>query len=289
MRFLTLLLLILLAPASAPNLFSQSAIAAKRAAILKEGETLYRLEKAAWLATDLLREHHPKEMERFGGYTAYTDGEQTHCVFFTNDTETAVLADYKFDSIFSLATVQEDWQRAQPSDLEIRLLHLRRRAYQHIENDTIFKFYNNANLNVIPLIYEGIPKVYALTGPSVSGVVIFGNDYLLTFDQQDQVSDARALHRNIIPIEYNEEQTKTMHSHTEATGSLMTPTDVCTLMLYGPFTGWTSHTVLSATHWNIWTIESNSLAVISRKEIEKMGKKKKRKKKPRKKNKEPRR
>jgi len=55
-----------------------------------------------------------------------------------------------------------------------------------------------------------------------------------------------------------------MHTHLPETGDLITSTDICTLMLYQKFAGWISHIVVSEKFMNIWTCESNSLAVIPR-------------------------
>lgn len=283
---LTLFLILNFAPAAAPKLLGQKGIQVQRAKVLAEGKALYRLEKAAWNGTDMLREQFPEEMEHFGGYVSLLEGNLTHCVFFTDDSIPRLMAIYTFDSTFSFANAVLDRVRQYPTEEELRLRQLRSSAYRHIAQDTIFKVYKNSNLNVVPMVYEGVAKVYVLTGPSVSGVVIFGNDYLISFDEKDQVQSARPLHRNIIPIEYNDEQESTMHSHTESTGSLITPTDICTLMLYGPFTNWESHTVLSKTHWNFWNVENSSLAVVSRKAMDKIDKHQKKLKKKRKKKKQ---
>jgi hypothetical protein len=265
----TLLLLLSLTPATAPKLCAQKSV---QDAILAEGKALYRLEKAAWVGTDMLREQFPEEMEHFGGYVTYSKKELTYCTFFTNDSISRVMAVYAFDSTFTVSNSTVERVRQSPTEEELRLRHLRSSAYRKMQTDTIFNVYNNSNLNVVPMVYQGKAKVYVLTGPSIAGVVIFGNDYLIEFDDDDQVESARPLHRNIIPIKYTEEQTSSSHSHTKHTGSFMTPTDICTLMLYGPFTSWDSHTVLSQTHWNIWDIERNTMAVLTRKAMEKIKK-----------------
>jgi len=47
-----------------------------------------------------------------------------------------------------------------------------------------------------------VKKVYVLTGPQQNGVVIFGNDYLLTFDKNNKLTLKKQLHRNIISIKF---------------------------------------------------------------------------------------
>lgn len=66
------------------------------------------------------------------------------------------------------------------------------------------------------IINKGEKKVYLLSGPKKNGVLIFGNDYLIEFDKSDNVKNKRLLHKNIIPIEFKNNEGKdaeTMHNH----------------------------------------------------------------------------
>ena len=143
---------------------------------------------------------------------------------------------------------------------------LRKATIAEIKRDTIFKFYNNTSLNPIPLIGKGYRKAYVLTGPKVNGVVVFGNDYLLTFDRHNKVTSTKQLHRNIIPIEYKKGDSAniTMHSHRPETGHHITATDICTLMLYAKSAGWEQHYVLSEKFVSIWDCRKNELVTITR-------------------------
>ncbi|MBK8496280.1 MAG: hypothetical protein IPL50_15685 [Chitinophagaceae bacterium] len=68
-------------------------------------------------------------------------------------------------------------------------------------------------------------------GPKVSDVVVFGNDYLLTFNNDLELLEKKTLHRNIIPINYGKENESaqnegkttfgTMHSHLPETGDFI--------------------------------------------------------------------
>jgi len=128
--------------------------------------------------------------------------------------------------------------------------------------------YENTNLNLIPLINGKDKKVYVITGPKNSGVVIFGNDYLLTFNKRDELVSKKRLHNNIIPVEYgdNQENQKIVsgvHSHLPETGDFMTATDICTLMLYAKYAKWETYNVVSEKYLNIWNCETNELKVVT--------------------------
>jgi hypothetical protein len=152
---------------------------------------------------------------------------------------------------------------------ESNLYEIREKTLSAINSDTLlFKTYKNTNLNIIPLISGGQKKVYILTGPAQTGVVIFGNDYLLTFDGDNKVISKKQLHQNIIPVNYvntdedGKEIEGTIHSHLPETGDFITATDICTLMLYEKFTKWKHHDVVSENYLNIWDCLTDHLIVV---------------------------
>lgn len=104
--------------------------------------------------------------------------------------------------------------------------------------------------------------------------MVIGNDYLLNFDNQNNLTTKKTLHKNIIPI--RQEQQKdvtvfgTMHTHLPETGDYITATDICTLMLYAKFAKWKQHIVISQNYVSIWDCEENRLTVLSREAWEKI-------------------
>lgn len=100
----------------------------------------------------------------------------------------------------------------------------------------------------------------------MTGVVVFGNDYLIEFDKKNNIKKKKALHANIIPIDFtdNSEETTTYHNHIKETGDLITATDICTLMLYGPYTHWQQHYVISEKNISIWDCKKDQLLVLTR-------------------------
>jgi hypothetical protein len=130
------------------------------------------------------------------------------------------------------------------------------------------------NPNLIPLNDENGKRVYILTGPQKQGIVVFGNDYLLTFDKENKLKQKKRLHKNIIPIEYGKQGDKlvitTMHSHLPETGDLITATDICTLKLYSKYAGWGQHYVISNQNVSMWDCKKESLFVMTRKAWDKI-------------------
>lgn len=237
-------------------------------AIVDEGKKLYKSEMASWYGTDIFYEKFPDKQKDIGGYFSYSDQNIVKCIFFSNASKPKVMVTISFDSTYNIkaAKIENTQREFTPYENEIYLI--RKEAMNVILSDTLFKLYKNTNFNLIPLIDGNSKKVFVLTGPQIENVVIFGNDYLLTFDKKNNLVTKKQLHRNIIPINYSDkgaeenERVETMHTHLPETGDFITSTDICTLMLYAKFAKWKSHIVVSENTISIWFCEKNSLAVI---------------------------
>ncbi|MCF8426705.1 MAG: hypothetical protein K9H61_03075 [Bacteroidia bacterium] len=251
------------------SLFAQKN--AEEQAIVDEGKMLFKSEMASWNATDILQEKYSELLEGVGGYFSYPVGERELCVFFSKENTPNVILEISFDSSFSVkkAEIKKVYRGFTP--FENDMYAIRKVALKLINSDTFFLKYENTALNLIPLIEGESRKVFVLTGPRQNGVVIFGNDYLIQFDTSNQILSKKRLHKNIIPNEYSSNKKKGkgtevggVHMHLPGTGVYITSTDICTLMLYQKRAGWKSYMVMSEKYMNIWTCESNSLAVVPR-------------------------
>ena len=237
--------------------------------IITIGKELYRSEMASWYGTDIFLERFKDQRQNIGGYFSYRDSNNfTNCIFFEKKDNPQVLATIKFDSTYHLNNAQVDSLKRDFSSLERDIYTVRQLAVKEISSDTLFKGYNNTRFNIVPLISNGRKQVYVFTGPQNNGVVIFGNDYLLTFDKDNNLGAVRRLHKNIMPIEYgkqsNQEVGITMHSHSPETGDYITSTDICTLMLYENIAKWKQHIVMSKDYVSIWNCETNQLVTLTK-------------------------
>lgn len=243
-----------------------------REEILAEAWLLYHSERASWHGTDIFFEKFPEKKEITGGYFSYSEDKKHTCIFYDKSEDPTVLATITFDDSFVVEAADVNTTSRKLDVREKELFIIREKAFNESIKDTLFKRYQKTSLNFVPLIIKNKKKVYALTGPSVSGVVIFGNDYLITFDKKNNITSKKELHQNIIPIEYNNsvDEVTTMHSHTEETGDLITATDVCTLLLYGPYANWKKHIVISKENVSIWDCSKEELLIMTRKAWEKI-------------------
>jgi hypothetical protein len=227
---------------------------------------------ASWYGTDLFLERF-KDRNKIGGYFSYLDNGVPTCIFYGTGDVPAVIGSIGFDESFNTKTATINMQERSFTETESGLYTIRKAAQEVIYTDSLFKVYENSNLNLIPIIHKGQRKVYVLTGPTEAGVVIFGNDYLLSFNKKNQLRSKKALHRNIISVEYTDESgaksVGAMHTHARETGDFITATDICTLMLYSKFANWKQHMVISEKYVSIWNCETNKLTTIPKAIFEK--------------------
>ncbi|MCG2615523.1 hypothetical protein LZZ85_14580 [Terrimonas sp. NA20] len=238
-----------------------------RDSVLTEGKRLFRSEMASWHGTDLFLEKF-KDREKIGGYFSYEDAAGAACIFFSTEESPKVIGTMRFDTSFNLSKATADLKVREFTVLEKQYYQLRNAAYASIQGDTMIRQYKNTNLNLIPLIYGDHRKVYILTATTRNDLLLFGNDYLLEFDANFRATAKRRLHGSLIESPYGQKDKDgnqvvgAMHSHLPLYGDVITPTDLCTLMLYQRFTGWGQYMVVGRKYMSIWTAADNNLAVI---------------------------
>lgn len=240
--------------------------------IQEEGIELYRSEMASWYGTDVLKANYDK-MENIKGYFSYIDGGVPKCIFFSEKNK--VLATVAFPANYNPRDAKLDLNERDFTTKELDYFTIRQNANEKVKTDTIFQQYNNTSMNLIPIIDKNnVKKVYAVTGPSVDNIVIFGNDYLISFNDKNEVKNIEKLHKGIIVQAMKEEKMENaisgLHSHVLENQQTITPTDICTLMLYYKFTNWDDYFVVSKDFVSIWRNKTNNLVIIKEKDFKRM-------------------
>lgn len=260
--------------------FGQDKVEKETAAIVEEGKMLYYSEMASWYGTDIFLEKCSSRRANAGGYFSYTDNDTSKCIFFSKENDPRVISTISFDKTYNINTAKLDTAIRNFTKDEVDLYTIRKLALEQINNDTLFKKYNNTDLNLIPLIKNGEKKVYVLTGPKNGGVVIFGNDYLITFGKKNKLESKILIHNNLLVMDYGKLQREGksikggVHSHLPSTGDFITPTDICTLMLYEKMAKWEQYYVLSKKYVSVWDCKKDQLATFTKEEWEKISKSK---------------
>ncbi|MCS4305234.1 hypothetical protein [Chryseobacterium sp. BIGb0232] len=238
--------------------------------VTEEGIALYRSEMASWYGTDVVKENY-KNMENIGGYFSYLD-DVPKCIFFSKQNK--VVATISFPTNYNPANAKVDLSERDFTHVEMDYFTIRQKALTRISNDTIFNRYDNTNFNLVPIIKKNSKKVYVLTGASVNNVVIFGNDYLLTFNNKNEVENVEKLHKGIIVHNIGDSgkgaDASGVHSHVLDNWQQITPTDICTLMLYQELTGWETYTTISKKYASIWNNKSNRAFIMKTENFKKI-------------------
>lgn len=242
--------------------------------IVKEGTKLYKTEMASWYGTDLFVAKFSDRRQNTGGYFSYLTHTNAVCVFFSRGDNPRIIGTFTFDSTYNVNTAIVDGTERELTPQEADLLAIRQTAIAAYQTDTLFKSYKETSANFIPLNDEEGKRVYILTGPQKNGEVIFGNDYLISFNKDNHLKSKKRLHKNIIRIEYGKKDDKmvlaTLHTHLPETGDLITATDICTLMLYEKYAQWGQHYVMSGKNVSIWDCKNNELTVMTKKAWDKI-------------------
>ncbi|MBS7788301.1 hypothetical protein KIH23_13415 [Flavobacterium sp. CYK-55] len=248
-----------------------------KAQTVEEGKKLYASEMASWYGTDLFVDKY-KDRDKIGGYFSYVDNpKKSTCVFYGKGENPKIIGTMVFDETYNVNTADYNLLEREMTELEKDYYSLRLKTQEYVRKDTIFKRYENTTLNVVPLIDKDERKVYLLTGYNGSKkIVVYGNDYLITFDKNNNIKEAKKLHASYLPFEYGDKDgNKTivgMHSHVDLSGDLISPTDICTTMLYKKLTNWETYYVISKKYVSIWDCKNDNLVVMTRKAWDRMNK-----------------
>ncbi|WP_196892049.1 hypothetical protein [Aureivirga marina] len=242
--------------------------------IMKEAMLLYNSEKTSWHGTDIFLEEYKELRSESGGYVSYSEGGKHHCIFYDKQEIPNVLIRFSFGDDFDLSNVKIEEDKRKTTEKELNLIAIKTIALNKIRTDTLFKHYQNANLNLVPIISKKEKKVYAITGPKVGGVVVLGNDYLMTFNKKNKLKKIKSLHKNILIYDTSDQEKNkdamTMHTHLKSSGYMISPVDICTLMLYEEISGWKQHIVVSKEKVSIFSIKDRNLLIMKRKAYDRM-------------------
>jgi hypothetical protein len=242
--------------------------------ITLEGKELYKSEMASWYGSDVFVAKCPNKTSLAGGYISYKTTDGVNNVFFSNGTSPTVLATITFKGKFDPDKYELDSAGRRLTPEEHQLYIIRQKTLHEINSDTAFKRIANTDFNLIPIVRNGVSRVYVLTGPRANGTVIIGNDYLCEFNDANQLIKTKRLHKSTL-IFKNDPQNPTVdavHSHLPETGDFITATDICTTMLYEKFAGWKFHVVISKEYVSSWDCQRDQLVILTKKAWERIGK-----------------
>jgi hypothetical protein len=246
--------------------------------IIAEGRQLYQLEMASWYGTDVFTQTIPEQKNKVGGYFSYPVGEGTRCLFFDNQPMPEVILTITFDTAYSVKTAQVDKKARAFNENEQALYTIRKSAYALAAQDTFFKRYKNCSLGAIPIIDKKGKRVYFLTNTTQADILLFGNDYLISYNKDNQFVGKKRFHNALTPVatrekgEDGKETAMTYHLHDA--DELITSTDICTLLFAKKTAYWKQHVSRSPRFTSVWNGEGDVLLFMSNEDFDALGKEK---------------
>lgn len=244
--------------------------------IVNEGKLLFRLEKGSWYGTDDMLARFKTKKDSVGGYLSYETAEnKINTIFFSRFDADKILIRYVFDSLPIPEPIGLDTLNHKATDLEKSLITIRQDAKDKVysNEDKFFSFYENTSLNFIPVITDIEKNVFVLTGPQVSGIVLIGNDYKLSYNKNNEFTKKEKIHNTILQFPYTSENkdnptVTTYHSHVLT--EYISSTDICSLLLYKDYVEWNQHIVISEKEVSIFDLDKESLFTMKKNAWEKI-------------------
>jgi hypothetical protein len=233
--------------------------------VMAEGKALFRSEWASWHGTDVFLEKFKARQSQIGGYVSYETATNLVNVFYTKGDKPLTMGVISFGKELNVKNYQIDTVPRQLNNIEEDLFSMRVSAAEALRTDTTFKRYDNISLNVVPFINKGVKRIYILSAPNTSGVILFGNDYLLNINSKNEVSSIKRIHNSLISTDTKKNDVKAIfHSHIPGKDETMSATDICTMMLYEKENNVKQAYVMSRKYVSIWDAKDDRLVVLSK-------------------------
>ncbi len=236
--------------------------------IIAEGKAIYRLEMANRIGSKLFNAAY-KGKEPMAGLISYPVDDNVVTLFYSGGEKQKAIGTILFDSSYEEDKAKVDMAARDITQAEMQLIRLYSNAKKLTQDAANFTLPENATFNLVPMMSDNTGKVYVMTVSSKDDVVIFGNDYLLKYDSKLNLTDKKALHKNMAAVSYDKNagtanDTGSTHTHLAAEGEMVSATDIATLFLYEKLTKWSQHTFISENYIFFWNYGTHDLQVISK-------------------------
>lgn len=225
--------------------------------INQEAESLYRLERAAWVGTDLLLPKLRASQTEISGYVSYLLSEKSFFIFYQNRDEIKIVGTATFNKTVSEDNAEVSVDIRKPTAEELALIKLRRRAVAEIDSSLV-KRYNKIDLNISFIRKKWGWHSYILSASQRSDIVVIGNDASLKFrtgptDTSFMLISKKKLHNSLLTYKSNIDTSifSVVHAHVLDDG-LFTVPELVTLRLYKNYYNWKQFVVVGKTFYSMY-------------------------------------
>lgn len=246
--------------------FAQDNLQVTLDSILQEAETLYRYEKVAWNATDIISADEELK-SKYATYVVYHLNDKTSITFIDNTLKNR-FARYSFTNSNLNVPFLSEIETAPLSELETELLEMKLKIIDKLSDSkydvNIPKEYTP---NIVLIKDTNEYRLYILMGTTNFGIIPFGNDYLFKSDYSGSITDWKKFHSRILPVPCKTPDGDVIlsatHSHLKTT-PYITATDICTFKLYSDICDQMKELkvlCLASNKYYTYNIETNQIAV----------------------------
>lgn len=248
--------------------------------IIEEGKMLFNTEITSSYGYEIFKDNYKGDKNKVGGYFSYysKDKNQFINVFYNNENNPKIIHTTRFQNEtntkeyenINKENVKKENVLREMTDFENDLYIMRKKSLDLLPKDTLFKNYDNTNINVIPFVYNGEKKVYLITVAAIPNVVTLGNDYELKFDKSNNIISKKKLHTDILAVDFGNDKNRgiTYHTHLKSTGDYFTVTDIANLLLFGKNAGWLQHYLVSENWVTMWDVSNEKFTIKTKKDFD---------------------
>ena len=197
--------------------------------ICAEGYNLFTAECVNWISTDSLLAHF--RAEEIGGKIMWQPTIDTWSVVFTDKEKNESILEFKYDidsKERSISLVPRPLSWFEKQAMEKKNLMYKNAVEQYGDSLRYNPEYGRLNFDYIR-IDDNTTRLYIVHGVERAGIIPFGYDYSIDFDNDCNIKAFRRYHNSFLP--QPNDAVSITHSHLK-NNPYITPTDICTFLLY---------------------------------------------------------
>jgi hypothetical protein len=251
--------------------FAQDKFEDVKKKILDEGFLLYKLRKAETNSIEKIGK--PKDYENC---VTYFNKDSLVTLFYTkkdsNEADFEINQIVIHDTTLGVKFITQRQLLKKPNQSELELISLK----DHHKQSKYPLDFSPEDIGRYVILYkkENYYLIYCMKFDHNENVLPLGGDYCFKKIYSDKYYNLPDLfHRNYIPIDMSSTLTvgavASMHNHLGSTSNYITPTDICTLLLYKDKNPFKEHLVISRRHISKFNTEDMSLIIMKKKEYNK--------------------
>lgn len=252
------------------TILSAQAISKKMVAnVANDGENLFKLELLTRHSADKLYESNA--MEGLSGFVAFMDGGLFNCIYWKGEGAARTVV-YHFTALDPEKPkfIQLDATAHALSEKEQTLANIKVKALAVIRGDkAYFKIDRGITLSLHILENESSYFAYLIANQRTENYIPIGNDFRLEFDKNGTLIKRAKLRSKLVEIPTDVEPDKngriiTFHDNTEVGSAIISPTDICNLLLYSAAPAKHEHHMTSRNFVCVYDLGQRNLLVQKR-------------------------